>query len=74
MSTGTAWIELPHYIKILIFMEIGICLGLGFRLVQWTIPKPATRIILCYANEVGELPVCRPLEPLAKKKGVKHGK
>lgn len=48
---------------------VGILLIVGFRTGEWLIPAPESRIVICFANELDQVEICKTASELLKKKG-----
>ena len=45
----------------------GALMQLGIRAVEWIVPKPETRIVVCLASDLGEIEVCRSAASMIQK-------
>lgn len=48
---------------------LGILVIVGVRIAEWTIPAPEMRIVVCFANELDQVEICKPADELLKRKG-----
>lgn len=53
-------------LTLLNFVLLGVCVMSGIRLVEWAVPRPATKILVCMASDTGDVEVCKSLEELRK--------
>lgn len=53
---------------LLLFVIAGMLAALGWRAIEWSIPKPETRVLVCMADETGDVEICRTLDELTKEK------
>ncbi len=51
-------------IRALSWVIIGGLVMTGMRIVEWLIPEPDTRLVICSADSAGQLEVCRTLAEL----------
>ena len=49
-----------------LFLLLGFVLMVGQRAAEWSIQKPETRVIVCMADELGTVEICRTLDDLVK--------
>lgn len=49
-----------------LFLLLGFVLMVGQRAAEWSIQKPETRVLVCMADEIGTVEVCRSLDDLVK--------
>lgn len=55
-------------------LAIGAIAGAGMRLAEWAIPKPESRVVICWANELDQVEICRSLQELKAKRAGKEVK
>lgn len=48
----------------------GILIVTGFRVGELIFRPPETRIVICFANELDQVEICKPVSELLKKKGI----
>lgn len=48
---------------------LGLLIAAGVRIGEWVIPAPETRLVVCFANELDQVEICKPASELLKKKG-----
>lgn len=51
-------------IKAAAFAGIGFALLVGIRAAEWLIPSPDTRIVVCFASDIGKVETCSYLSEL----------
>lgn len=51
------------------FFLMGVLVMSGMRLVEWAIPRPSTKILVCMVDDTGTVEVCKSLDEL-KRRGV----
>jgi len=49
-----------------LYVFIGVCAGLGMRAVEWLIPQPEARVIVCMADDTTDKAICMPLREFAR--------
>ena len=54
-------------LTLLNFVLLGVCVMGGMRLVEWVIPRPATKILVCMVDDTGTVEVCKSLDELSKR-------
>jgi len=47
----------------------GILIMIGFRIVEYVIPRPETRIIVCMVGKDEKAEICKPLAELRERHG-----
>lgn len=67
----TQMLKIMKHIGLLLL--IGMVIATGMRVAEWLIPKPETRVVVCFANEIGQVEICKNLEKmLMRDKNRKH--
>lgn len=46
---------------------IGALVVAGMRAADWVIPKPESRVVMCFANELDQVEICRNLKELMER-------
>lgn len=54
-------------LTLLNFVLLGALVMSGMRLVEWAIPRPATKILVCMVDDTGTVEVCKSLADLQKR-------
>lgn len=52
-----------------IYLFIGALMMAGMRVVEWVIPQPETKVLVCFASDAGKISQCKRLDDLIKKEG-----
>lgn len=50
--------------QLLAYVIVGIAIMIGFRIVEWVIPKPNTMIYVCRVGEDDKVKICKTLAEL----------
>ncbi len=51
---------------------MGILVMIGIRAAEWFIPAPEQRIVICFANELDQVEICKELNEIIKQLGEKN--
>lgn len=54
--------------SVLTIIAAGSLIVVGFRIAEWVIPAPDTRVVICFANELDQVEICKPASELLKKR------
>lgn len=49
------------------YLLLGASVMAGMRLVEWAVPRPATKILICMVDDTGTVEVCKSLDELRKR-------
>lgn len=49
-------------------LVVGVLVGTGMRAAEWAIPAPQTRLLFCFANDLGKVEACKTFEEISEAK------
>jgi hypothetical protein len=53
--------------ELAVWVAVGALVVVGMRAAEWLIPKPETRLIVCFAEDVDNSRTCKTLDELIRK-------
>lgn len=48
-------------------IAIGALVMIGIRAAEWVIPGPATRVVICFANELDQVEICLDVKEIIER-------